>query len=545
MLKDVISLFTGAFGSGSPSRSGDFSRRPGGSSLAHPGIPTAHATMMSALHQRTSQLGNLDVDRVGGAIASAQQGNMTDLLALYRDIESADTTIQGAINTRKLAVVARGFSVFAAPNTGEAGEQVADLVDAMLRRSKSFIDACTWLLHGCIWPVSVCNLRWVPGAGGFSHPEFRNVPLEQWDYQTRTLRIKDVHEDGSLATTSHYPDDKHYIVHRGHMLMAPDLWGGPMRALVFWFLFATQTREWWARFLERFGSPFFVGRYDKNDEDSRMNLVQAFSEATRLFGIVATTETQVEIKEAGATQGASAAFQMFHECAKHEKLFLILGQTLSSSAQSTGLGSGVADLQGQVREDVKLWDAYKLQNTIRDAVIEPWMRMNGIQGPVPYVNFGGFDPAALVGIAKFLEALPKTGLELEDDSITVVSRYAGIALRRAAPPPAPIIAPPGAAGDNPIASALLLACAGLLPSTRANERVARDVSADLSQAFSDDLAPLGQIVVTSRSRDELLRRAGAFVRGYRPGRSAELLQEALLAHSINAITQQSDPPLDN
>jgi hypothetical protein len=362
MLKDLSSLLFGAFTARAPKM-----------------FPKG----MAPVYHRPSQAGNYDVDVVQAAIAAAQSGDITPLLGLYRDMESADNVIQSAISTRKLAVMARGFSVVAADNSGDAGERVADEVKAMLDRSQSFVDACTWLLHGCVWPCSVVNIRWVPGSSGFSHPEFRLVPLELFDYRQRSLRIRDVAEDGVPLSTTHTPDEGRYIVHRGHMLMAPDTWGGPLRALVFWYLFSTQDREWWARFLERFGSPFLVGRYDKGDDESRLNLVNAFSEATRLFGIVATNETQVELKESASTSNSSTAFKDFHEVAKNEKLLLILGQTLSGNAENTGLGSGVAGLQGKVRDDVKLWDAFKLANTIKTAVVVPWMRANNIKGPAP------------------------------------------------------------------------------------------------------------------------------------------------------------------
>jgi phage gp29-like protein len=501
MLKDLANLLTGAFAQRAPKQ---FPRQ------------------MLPVHHRPSQSQNLDVDVVHAAISSAQGGDMTALLSLYRDIEASDNVIQSAISTRKLAVLARGWNVVPAPNTGESGQRVADEVQAMLERSESFVDACTWLLHGAIWPVSVVNLRWVPGGNGYSHAEFRNVPLELFDYSEKCLRIKDVDSHGTPMASTHTPDEARYIVHRGHMLMAPDTWGGPLRALVFWFLFSTQDREWWARFLERYGAPFLVGYYDQNDDDSRLNLVSAFSEATRLFGIVATKETQVELKESANASNSSQSFKDFHEAAKNEKLLLILGQTLSGNAESTGLGSGVAGLQGKVRDDVRLWDALKLARCLKSRVIVPWMKLNGITGPAPDIGFGGFDPSLLAGLAPFLESLAKAGLDLDEDGITMLSRHVGMNLvRRSAP------ATPGA-------DAVLSLAAALAPSTLANEAVARDAAADLSRAFSGDLAPLGEIVRSSRSRPELLARAGAFLAQYRPGKAQELLAAALTSHAANA-----------
>jgi phage gp29-like protein len=519
MLKDIASLLFGSFTSRAPVT---FSKR------------------MNPMHTLQSQSANLDVDFVAGCIQSAQQGDITRLLALYRDIESSDATIQGAINTRKLAVLARGFSVQPAPNSGEVGQAVADEVQAMLARSESFVDACTWLLHGCVWPVSVVNKRWIAGGTRFSHPEFRIVPLELYDYTDRTLRIKDVGGNGEPLTTTHTPDANRFLIHRGHMLMAPDLWGGPMRALVFWYLFSTQDREWWARFLERFGAPFLVGNYDKNDDDSRMVLERAFSEATRLFGVVATKETQISIQQAGNTSGSSDAFQKFHECAKDEKLMLILGQTLSSKASPTGLGNGASSLQGEVREDVKLWDAFKLANTVKSGVVVPWMRANGIQGPAPEVIFGGFNPADLAKMAEFLKSLSTSGLQLTDESIDIVSKQAGITLERSktsSSSPPGFGGTPGLAPMSPVAAQLALAASTLPQVTLANESLASRGAAALSRAFSGELAPLAEIIASSRSRAEVIDRAAGFLATYRPHRSQEILAEVLTAHAANALVK--------
>lgn len=520
MLKDITNLLFGQFTSRAPKT---FTPR------------------MNPMHHLPTQAGNLDVDFVVGCIQSAQQGDISRLLALYRDIEATDTTIQGAIMTRKLSVLSRGFSVLPADNSGAAGQAIADEVEAMLNRSDTFIDACTWMLHGSVWPVSLVNKRWVPGGARYSHPDFRLVPLELYDYTERTLRIKDVGSNGEPLSTTHAPDANRYIQHRGHMLMAPDNWGGPMRALVFWYLFSTQDREWWARFLERFGAPFLVGYYDKNDDDSRVILERAFSEATRIFGVVATRETQIAIQQAGSSSATSEGFKMFHECAKDEKLLLILGQTLSSKASPTGIGNGASGLQGEVRKDVRLWDAYKLGVTVKNGVVIPWMRANDIQGPAPTVVFGGIDPAELAEWSAFLESVNKSGLKLSDDAISTINKRTGVTLERAtAPTQAPPMGQPGVSDLQSFAMALAASGISIPPVTRANEAIADNTAADLSRALSGELAPLAEIVASSRSKTELLERAQAFVSQYRPARSQELLQQALTAHALNAAAKSAD-----
>lgn len=497
--------------------------------------PRSLPRMMNPLQTRISQAQNFDADWVVGVINSAQAGDITPLLALYRDIEATDTTIQSALMTRKLAVVARGFNVVPVQDADATDNEVARKVKAMLDRSPNFVDACTWLLHGSVWPVSVVERKWNMGAFDFDHPEFRQVPLELYDCRLRALRIKDVDETGTPLATTHYPDPNRYLVHRGHMMMAPDNWGGPMRALVFWYLFSTQDREWWARFLERFGAPFLVGYYDKNDEESRLVLEQAFQEATRLFGVVATRETQIEVKESAGKGDAAAAFQSFHDVAKTEKLLLILGQTLSAKTDAQGIGGGATPLQAEVRQDVRLWDAFKLAQTVKAGVIKPWMRLNGIQGPCPEFVCGGLDAATMSMLASMLKAAKDAGLELADESIDVVSRQAGLKFQRAATP-APALSPFGAMpGDPSLAMSLMLAAAGLTPSAVANDIISRDAAAGLARATGEELAGLAQIIAGSSSRAEIARKAGAWFRNYRPARSRELVAEVLEAHAANAI----------
>jgi phage gp29-like protein len=508
--------------------------------------PLTNTRAMSPMHIRPTQAQNYDVDFVAGVIQSAQSGDITPLLTLYRDMEAADSTILSAIATRKLAVMAYGFNVVAPENSGEEGDKIADQVKSMLQRSESFVDACMWLLHGTIWPVSIVEKKWIPGpAGAFAYPEFRDVPLELYDYTQRTLRLKQVGTAGEPLATTNPIDTNRYIVHRGHLMKTPDNWGGPLRALVFWYLFSTQDREWWARFLERFGSPFLVGHYDKNDDESRMMLIQAFQEATRIFGIVATRETEVEIKEGAGKADASQAFQTFFDCAKNEKLLVILGQTLSGNATSTGLGSGLAQLQGSVKQEYKLWDCFKLGECIKTNVVKPWMRLNGIKGPVPTVTFGGFDPAMFAAMADLLQRLPGAGLELADDSIQVVSKLLGLGLqRKAAPAPMPGLGFGGGPGEEDLQAAIMLAASGLPPVVVANEAVASGGAADLRRGLSRDLAWLGEVVTTSRNKPELIGRLAAGMARFRPLASQPVIEASVVPQAANGLIPGSKDPAD-
>jgi hypothetical protein len=124
----------------------------------------------------------------------------------------------------------------------------------------------------------------------------------------------------------------------------------------------------------------------------------------------------------------------------------------------------------------------------------------------------------------FLESVNKAGLDVDDDGLRTIGRHVGINLVRRPVPAGP-----------PNGEAMLSLVAALPPSTMANEAVARDAAADLARAFSGDLAPLGEILKSSRTREELLSRAGAFLARFRSPRAQELLTAALASHAANAV----------
>ena len=90
----------------------------------------------------------------------------------------------------------------------------------------------------------------------------------------------------------------------------------------------------------------------------------------------------------------------------HSKL--VLGQVLSAEAKATGMGSGVADLQGEVRDDIKASDARQLAATLTRDLVYPLVVLNrgGIDGlrRCPRLVF---DLGEAEDLKLYSEALPK------------------------------------------------------------------------------------------------------------------------------------------
>lgn len=469
----------------------------------------------------------LDADRIHGIFSDAEAGNTRDLFTLYRDILIGDSHLQGELGKRKLAVLGDVLN-FLPIDKAVPEDVAAALFGKGVLDTPGWIHACSHLLNSVLWPCAVLEKVYAPVAGGFALSKLVPVPYELLDFRLGRLMIQATDPKSGLPTAELLePDPARYIVHRGHLLGTPDQWGGPMRSLVFWWFFSAMDRDAWARFLDRYGSPFLVGKYEQSDDASRTILERAFSNATRIFGLVISKETEVELQQA-ATATTGEAFALFHSVAQREKSKLILGQTLSAEAQATGLGSGTSDLQGEVRQDIRQFDALLLGTTLRDGLLAQYLRINGQAGRPPRMVWGSESAMSLDGLGKFLVALSQAGLQVGDASLPVLSERAGLSIVRGAAP-APAMLP---LSLLPL-SARSLATGFPHRAEAAMDRIASAGSADLAQRFRETFAPIRRIILASHSPEDLEHRLRAFAVGWSPEEIASLIEDSLTAFAAN------------
>jgi hypothetical protein len=285
----------------------------------------------------------------------------------------------------------------------------------------------------------------VPVQIRYELAELVPVPHELLDFRNGRLQIRCTGADGRPTSEVVDLDPARYIVHRGHTLTMPDSWGGPLRSLVFWWLLGTMSREWWSRFLDKYGMPFLVGKYDQADDASRTIMERAFSLATKLGGLVVSRETEVEIKQAAASD-AGDAFEKFHRISNEEISKLILGQTLSSDAKGNGLSDGGASDQGEIRQDKRRFDARRLGATFTFQLFEQILRINGIPGRAPMAMWGAVSVAEMKAYADVIQSLRQGGLRVGDSALEVLSDLMGMAIERDPAPQAPGAPPGGSVG---------------------------------------------------------------------------------------------------
>lgn len=500
-------------------------------------IPTRTVRQVIDLRQEPAAVAHLmDVDRLAQVLREAEAGNMESFFSVARDIVGGHSHAQAEFAKRKLAVVGDDMRLEEYSDRPEDAALVQPL-EANLDGLEELLDVLLHLLDSTLYPVAVVEKIYRPSAREGWHyelDELRVVPHRLLDYSTGELRIWDVDSTGSKTGTSHAPDRMRYIVHRGHPLTnLPDTWGGPMRAVVFWWLFSVMDRHWWARFLDRFGAPFMVAKYSDTDDAARAILTQAFQTASKVFGLAVPKHVDIELQQA-ALSGAGDAFEKFHAVANQELSKVIIGQTLSAQGQNLGLGGGQASVQEGVRQDIRQFDATRLGHTLRTQLLEPLRRLNGWAGRAPRMMWGGESAAELSAIGDILPGLANAGLEPTDEGIDILSSRLGFGLRRVAAAPRPDVGQTPAGRLSPMSAPDVLESRSEA-ARRATDAIAREAAPDLAVALGVRMRDVAELLERSSDVHDFERRLRERFSHLDLTDTAQVVAEVLSANSANAI----------
>ena len=495
-------------------------------------LPTRRMTIVNPYAEQGSLANRMDVDRVWEVIESAKGGDPRDLFALYRDVLVSHSHLQAEFTKRKLAALGDSITVQPIDKKNPNDVAAAKLCQDLISNCPDLIRACSHLLDSTLWPVAVTEKVYAKSTTpGLLFDLVQLIPVPDYllcyvtnsENATGEMKIRDTNEQGYIIGTTKLCDKMRYVVHRGHLLSQHDLFGGPMRSLLFWWLLSAMSRDWWSRFLERYGSPFLVGKYAQGNDADRSVLERAFGWAVKIGGLVVSKETDVEIQQAASSQSGEAYKQFIDLCNK-EISKLIVGQVSSTGEHSMG-GLGHSNKQQEsVRDDIRQFDQVMLGETIRQQIFAQFLQINQIPGRVPKCIWGGESHDDAKQLAENLASITQAGLEPTDDAIESISDRLGFAVQRG-----PV--EKSSFGGNP--DRILALAANPRRVLAIQDRIAEESSADLARAFRGSFAPIRRLIAESESAADLEHRLHLFYADYNPDRIQPLIESALTAYAAN------------
>lgn len=130
----------------------------------------------------------------------------------------------------------------------------------------------------------------------------------------------------------------------------------------------------WSQWVELFGMPQRIGKYNTHDPESRRLLEEALEKAGSAPYVVVPKEAEIETRSAGTNSGDS--YNEFRQACNEEMLITILGQTLTTVQGDRGARS-LGEVHKDVEESKNRSDLRFVQRVLNQYVL-PMLEARGV-----------------------------------------------------------------------------------------------------------------------------------------------------------------------
>lgn len=346
----------------------------------------------------------LTPQRLASLLRQSEDGDAVAYLELAEEMEEKDLHYLSVMGTRKRAVSQEPVTVKAAsedPEDEADAQLVRDWLDRLTLQGELFdiMDAVGkgFSATEIVWSLSD---QWLPDRLEWQFPQYF-----EFDRETGRKLLLRGGLDGMSGLPMPLPENK-FIVHYAPAKSGLPIRGGLARAAAWGYVFKNFAIKDWLAFMEVYGLPLRVGKYAPGTAESDIAILErAVAQIGQDAGAVIPQSMMIEFVQAA---GAAANPEMFERKCKYiddQLSKAVLGQTSSADAKSGGLGSGQADLHGEVRRDIKSADTAQLSATLTRDLGKPMVMFNrGIRKRYPLIIVGQPDPVDLKQALDGIEA---------------------------------------------------------------------------------------------------------------------------------------------
>lgn len=336
---------------------------------------------------RTELSAGLTPLRTRALLRAADAGNIADALQLFEEIEDKDPRLKSVLGTRRMALTGLDWDIVSAAelSRGKVDQALADEAAAFCREKLGDMDAFgDGLKHlsDAIGPsVAVLEMEWRGTRLVGLHPVLTSrLHQDFYGENPRQVRIL-TKENSSSGVPAEWGK---FIVHTPHARQGLPLRGSLLRSLAMIYLIKSFAIKNWAIFIEVFGMPIRVARYDTNAQAS---------EKTELLAMLRTLGTDavgifsksVDLELKGVTDRRNAPYLEIIEWGSKEIAITVLGQNLTTDTTGGTGTHAAADVQDRIRMDLLEGDIVEEEHTIRRQLLGPLVRWEyPIGAPVPF-----------------------------------------------------------------------------------------------------------------------------------------------------------------
>ena len=429
-----------------------------------------------------------------------------------RRLES-DDEISAAMETRVNAVLSTPWRL--EPGDGA----VYDFVMPQLHEHLEGIINAAW--KAVPYGYSVIEAIYRKDSDAIRWDRLEERPFE-WFRPTIDGKLRYYPKAGSTAGLQGQQVDttfKFYLARRRPTYRNP--MGEALLSRLYWpWFFRANGWKFWARFLERFGSPLLIGKTEGSTQDMATALAQAVQSAVAAVG-------SGDAVDVVAPSGSGDSFRLFSDAVDRRIQKVVLGQTLTTDVGSKG-SFAAAKVHNEVRDDRRLADVRMISGLVQHMI-----------DALVYLNYPAAEPPKFV-----ME--DDTGLQpdrAERDAklaqAKVIKFTEGYLLRAYDYEPGDFDIPPdlpagnAGPGNGPSAKASMLLAASrdrFTPAQGAIEQLADDALAQIETPIPPD--KIQAAIKAATSPDDLAERLADVYDGHDPSAFRETLERALFAAEV-------------
>jgi len=317
---------------------------------------------------------------LANVLRRASEGEIHDYLALAEEMEERDAHYASVLGVRKRAV--SGVVPVVEPASEDPRDvKIADDVRETIAEHDAFPDLIEDLLDALGKGFSVVEIDWLREARRWSPRQFDYVDPRFFTFDRETgreLRLIDEADpvDGKPL------EPFRFIAHRPKLKSGLTLRGGLARLVAFGWMCKAYTVKDWVAFVETYGLPMRLGRYDEQaTKEDVETLFRAVANIGTDAAAVLPKNMQIDFEEVSRT--GNDPFETLARWVDEQTSKAVLGQTMTSD---NGSSMAQAKVHNDVRLDIAQADARAVSGTLQRDLVIPFVDLNhGRQDHYPRV----------------------------------------------------------------------------------------------------------------------------------------------------------------
>lgn len=342
--------------------------------------------------------------RLAQIFREAEQGYLTNQCDLFEDMEERDGHLMAELSKRKRALLGLPWAMQAPRNATAAEQQLTDFFQEYFTDLTDFEDLILNLADAIGYGFACLEIEWQFNGEYWLPKQFHKRParwfkLPQQDRDS--IRLRDNSQDGAELMPAGW------LVHTHHAKSGDLSRAGLLRALAFPYLYKHYSARDLAEFLEIYGLPLRLGKYQSGASDKeKATLMQAVVNIGHNAAGIIPEGMTIEFME--AAKGSSDPHLAMIDWCERTQSKIILGGTLTSDTGSGGGGAyALGNVHNEVRRDLLVSDAVQIQNCLTHSLVNLIATVNGWLADGSRCPRFVFDVVEGADLALYADALPK------------------------------------------------------------------------------------------------------------------------------------------